>query len=324
MPGRRGRRSKLPRVIIALFIAFAAFRAAGVEVWGRHSFLPPKSQVSSLRSQVASPIGTRDLGLGTGDLGLGGQAASRSQAADPVLVARIVANQRAAMKRLEQYCFREQVLDEKLNEDRTIKRGEERDEIVCFYDGVPLYKQLVINGRPTGQKETDPWLSIKRDENWARQVNRFNERRERNDQIMAEIPSAFTFTFVGQETMEGRATGIYQLAPRPGYGSKSRATEMLKHVTARAWIDEEAGCMLRVVATVQTDFDMWGGLLLKVYKGGSYELRQKPFGGVWLPYFAEERWSARIGLFKFLGQHLRTERADFRPNPLPGAVTNQP
>lgn len=242
--------------------------------------------------------------------------AKASRTAEPALVERLVQNQRVAMKRVEQYLFRQHVLDEKFNEDRSVKRREERDEIVCFYDGVPLYKQLQINGRATGQRETDPWPSIKRDENWQKQVRRFDERRDRYDKIIAEVPGAFFFTFEGEEAVDGHPASVYRMTPRPEYRARSRETEMLKHVTARAWVDERAGHLLRLVATVDRDFDMWGGLLLKVHKGGTYELRQKPFQGVWLPYFAEERWSARIGLFKFLGQHLRTERDDFRPNPL--------
>ena len=250
---------------------------------------------------------------------LAGSADSRpnvSRPADPALVERLVQNQRAAMKRVEQYLFRQHALDERLNEDRSVKRREEREEIVCFYDGVPLYKQLVINGRATGQRETDPWPSIKRDENWRKQVRRFDERRARYDRIIAEVPKAFSFTFEGEEAVDGHPATVYRLTPKPGYRATSRETEMLKHVTARAWVDERAGHMLRLAATVERDFDMWGGLLLKVHKGATYELCQKPFQGMWLPYFAEERWSVRIGLFKFLGQHLRTERSDFRPNPL--------
>lgn len=241
--------------------------------------------------------------------GLGGNAAP---GIDPALLAQVVANQQAAMKRLEEYCYRQTILEEKLNNQGGVVWGEQRDEVVCHCDGVPLYKQLVINGRPTGQRETDPWPVIRDDQNWQKQVRRAAEKSQRYAQIIAEVPKAFEFTLLGEEHFEERPAQVYQLTPKPGYRPISRPTEMLRHVSGRAWIDPASATLLRLVAQVQSDFDMWGGLVLKVRKGGAYEMRQRAVNGAWLPYYTEERWHARIALIKHLAQHVRLERSDFR------------
>ncbi len=236
-----------------------------------------------------------------------------SDGADPAWVARLAANQQAAMRRVAESCFRQHIIEEKLNSEDQIIRREERNELVCYREGVPLYKQLVINGRATGQRENDGWPPARADENWRKEVRRAAERAERFRQIIAEVPKAFDFTRLGEETVDGRPTVVYRLTPKPGYQATSRPTEMLKRVTGRAWVDAGSAHMVRLVAVVEQDFDLWGGLVLKVRKGGTYELRQKPMNGVWMPYFAEERWHARIALFKHLGHHLRAERTDFHP-----------
>jgi len=239
--------------------------------------------------------------------------AQRTTTADAAFIARAVANQQEAMKRLVEYCFRQRILEEKLNSDNQIERHDEREELVCHRDGAPLYKQLVINGRPTGQRETDPWPAIQNDSNWQKQVRRAAERTDRFRTMIGEVPKAFDLAPMGEEAIDGRPAIVYRLTPKPGYEPKSRNTEVLKCITGRVWVDREAAQMVRFQAQVGRDFSMWGGLLLKVRKGGAFEMRQKLVSGVWLPHFSEERWHARIGLVKHLGYHQRVERSDFRP-----------
>ncbi len=234
-------------------------------------------------------------------------------APDASLITRIVANQQAAMKRLLQFCFRQRILEEKLRDDGRVKETEEREELVCHLDGVPLYKQLLINGQPTGQRKTDPWPDIRKDNNWQKQVQRAAKRHQRYQTMIGEVPKAIDFERVGERMVEGRRTVLYRLTPKPSYRSKSRATELLRHITALSWVDPESAHVVRFQAQVKRDFNVWGGVLLKVRQGATMEVRQRPVNGVWLPYFAEERWHARIGLIKNQGYHKRVERTDFRP-----------
>lgn len=249
-------------------------------------------------------------------LAVGGNApgtANQARPADPAFITRVAANQQDAMKRLAEYCFRQHIIQEKLNADDKPTQREERQELVCHRDGVPLYKQLVVNGRPTGQRETDAWPTIQKDGDWQKKVRRAAERNQRFLQMIGEVPKAFDLTPVGEEVVEGRPTVVYRLTPKPGYHPRSRTTEVLKHITGRGWVDRESAQMVRFQAQVGSDFNMWGGLLLKVRKGGTFEMRQKLVDGVWLPYFSEERWHARIGLVKHQGYHQRIQRSDFRP-----------
>ena len=236
-------------------------------------------------------------------------------AADASLIPRMVANQQVTMMRLLEVCFRQRILEEKLHGDDRIKKQEEREELVCHLDGVPLYRRLAINGQPTGESETDPWPEIRKDDKWQKQVQRSAKRRQRLQEMIGEVRKAMDFTRLGERTVEGQRTVLYRLTPKPGYQSKSRATELLKHVTALSWVDPESANMVRFQAQVTSDFNVWGGLVLKVRRGATMEVRQKLIDGVWLPYFAEERWQARIGLIKHRGYHQRVERTDFHPAP---------
>ena len=185
--------------------------------------------------------------------------------------------------------------------------------MVCHLDGVPLYKQLLINGKPTDQRETDPWSPIHNNDNWQKQVRRAAKRHQRFQVMIGEVPKAIDFTRLSEQVVDGRRTVLYRLTPKPGYRSTSRATELLKHITALCWVEPESAHVVRVQAQVERDFNIWAGLLLKVRRGATLEMRQRPVNGLWLPYFAEERWHLRIGLVKHQGYHKRVERDEFRP-----------
>jgi hypothetical protein len=232
---------------------------------------------------------------------------------DPAFINQLVAHQQQAMRALTNYCYQQSYLYEKLDDDDKVQRRDARLEVMCHDEGVPRSRALAIDGKPTGAKADDPWPPMARDENWKRRQREAAERSSRFQEIISEIPRAMIFTRVGEQVEDGRATTLYRLTPNPKYQPRSRTTELLKHVSGQAWLDLGAAQMVRVTAVVDSDFNLWGGLALRVFKGGSYELRQRPVNGVWLPWYAEERWHARIVLFKHIAQHQRIERSDFKP-----------
>ncbi len=222
-----------------------------------------------------------------------------------------IALQHRVFKSMEGYCYTQRILQEEPGTDPGRKR-EERLEQVCFREGVPIYKQLMVNGKPTGRKMEDPFPPPGKPEDWRKRVERTQEARKRDSELMAQVEKAFRFQLVEEGTFEGRPVWVVEMTPRPEYRPNSRATEMLKHVVARVWVDKETHHLAMIRARVVSDFNIWGGLAAKVRRGARFEIRQKPVNGVWLPYFREENWEARIALFKNIGEHVRAERSDFR------------
>ena len=224
---------------------------------------------------------------------------------------------------LQRHCYVQRILQEEPGDDPGRKR-EERLEEVCFREGVPIYKQLVINGRPTGRKAEDPFPPPGNPEDWRKRVERVRETRKRDRELMGQVERAFRFQYVAESALEERPVWVVDLVPRPEYQATSRATEMLKHVAVRIWVDQETHHLAMLRARVESDFNIWGGLVAKVRRGGTFELRLKPFQGVWLPYFQELRWEIRIALVKNIGEHVRLERSDFRPQTSTAAGDGNP
>jgi hypothetical protein len=109
---------------------------------------------------------------------------------------------------------------------------------------------------------------------------RTGERRE----LVDAVPRAFRFSWLGRETRNGRILARLQLDPNPDFKPASRNVQMLAHVGAVLWVDEKEGQVARIEAEVIRDIAVGGGLLGKVYKGGSFVMDQvEAAPGVWLP-----------------------------------------
>ena len=239
------------------------------------------------------------------------------------LVRDAITLQRRVFEDLERHCFLQRISKERPGAESRSRR-EERLEEVCFRQGTPVYKVLTINGKPTGNKAGDPFPPPANLNDWRKRVERAQERRKRDQELLEQVMQAFRFQAVGESVLEGRPVVVVDMAPRPEFQPTSRTMEMLKHVKGRMWIDRQTHHVMMLQAVVDSDFSIWGGLVAKVYHGATFELRQKPFNGTWFPYFLDTRWEARVALVKNIGEHERLERSDFRRLGQAGAADADP
>jgi hypothetical protein len=137
------------------------------------------------------------------------------------------------------------------------------------------------------------------------------EKRRKRDRKRAElvgaVTEAFRFTWLGRESLKGRAVVKLRLEPNPGYRPASSATDMLTHVEAIVWIDEQAAQVVAAQAMIIRDIAIGGGIVGKIYKGGWLQLTQQQVTGeVWEPARIEYAVAERKFLFPSV-DHARTE-----------------
>ena len=145
--------------------------------------------------------------------------------AEVMVVAReAIAKQARLFDDIEKHCFVLRIAQESPGDDPR-RKHETRLEQVCFRDGVPVYKRLEINGKPTGVKMEDPFPPP--DDEWRRRAERIREARKTQIDVIQQCLKAFTFTYVGESVMEERPVFIMDLKPNPDYQAISRTTENL-------------------------------------------------------------------------------------------------
>ncbi len=139
-------------------------------------------------------------------------------------------------------------------------------------------------------------------------IKRSRERAELVDAVL----NAFTFTWQGRETRNGRTLTKIALDPNPAFKPTSRNTGLLSRVRATLWVDEDAAQLVRVEAEVVRDITFGGGVFGKIYRGGRFALEQEEVApGVWLPTHYQYDYSGRKFLFNF-EVHESTEASHYR------------
>lgn len=149
-------------------------------------------------------------------------------------------------------------------------------------------------------------------------LEKFEKRQKERHELVEATREAFRATWLGRETRDGRTLAKVRLDPNPEFKPKTRGADMFRHVQVVVWIDEPIAQLARAEATITRDISFGGGVLGKVYKGGTFVMEQAQVApGVWLPTRYQFDFSGRKFLFGF-SVHDRIEVRDYRRLGPPG------
>ncbi len=141
----------------------------------------------------------------------------------------------------------------------------------------------------------------------------YQTRRERYRKAVREIPEAFLFRLIGEESINSRSAYVIEATPRPGYQPVDRNSRLYTQVKAKLWIDKSEYRWVRIEAEL-LDTVTFGWILVRIHKGSRVRMTQEPVNGeAWLP---RELWynvSLRIGLVSLRRVEVETKYSDYRP-----------
>ncbi len=231
------------------------------------------------------------------------------------IVRRSVARDETNSKLLEDYAFLERV--DKTDLD---KRGNEKKRDIKAFQVIMLegstYRRLVSrNDQPLShdeeaaeQAKLEQSIRERRNETPQQREKRLREYEKRRDRLrkaISEIPDAFRFRLLGDETVHSRPAYVIQATPRPGYRAKSSLARIFARLKGKLWIDKSTYAWLRVEAELVEDFTV-GWILVRIHKGTRAEAETLPLeDGVWGMRRLWYQTSYRIGLIKY--DHIRQE-----------------
>jgi hypothetical protein len=130
-------------------------------------------------------------------------------------------------------------------------------------------------------------------------------------EMVDAVRDAYRFTWLGREAYQGRATIKIGLEPNPSFQPHSRSAEILGHVRATVWIDENVGELLHGEAEIIRDIGVGLGVVAKIYRGGRFQMDQAEVApGVWLPTRLQYDFEGRKLVFIF-NEHETTEMSHY-------------
>ena len=125
--------------------------------------------------------------------------------------------------------------------------------------------------------------------------------RDRAASLMRQLPSAMLFAFAPDQTPTPGSPApqvVIDYRPDPAYSPPDMASQALRGITGRIWIDSSNSHILRMHADISGDLNFGWGILAHIYRGGSVDLDQVDAGPRWLFSRLDEHVTMRALLVK--------------------------
>lgn len=193
---------------------------------------------------------------------------------------------------------------------------------VTFLEGSPYRRLIARNDQPLTSEEQkvedekrDQAVAARRAESKEqreRRIAEWQKRQDRQREPLQEIPEAFTFQIVGNETIAGNDAWVIDATPRRGYKPRSTYTAFLPKMKARIWVSKRDFRWMKMDAETIDSFS-YGGFVVRIGKGTRITMEQIPVGGgVWLPSRIALAGSARVLLVKPIRAQLEMTYSKYR------------
>ena len=170
-------------------------------------------------------------------------------------------------------------------------------------NGVPFEQLVERNGQPPSvedeRKQNEKLDKLKR-ETPQQRAERIRNQEEENASLVREVPKAFDFQLVGEETVNGRPAYVIRAMPHPGYQAQGKYGKVFSKVEGKLWVDKQDLGWIKVDGQVIEPFSM-GLFLVRLLQGSEITMEQTRIAdGIWMPERVEVRAAAKIFFVKTL------------------------
>lgn len=188
--------------------------------------------------------------------------------------------------------------------------------------GRPYRKLIAENDKPLtpskarkAQEDFDKVVRERSQESDRERKKRSAEeerRRQEGRAFQREIPEAFDFSLIGEETVDGLAAWVIDAKTKPGYRGRVKNWELLTKFEGRLWIDRTDHQWVRIEAQTIAPVS-FGWVLARLQPGARLTFRQSRINSeIWLPVRATTKVDARLALFKKIRGEVEVVWKDYR------------
>lgn len=220
------------------------------------------------------------------------------------------------------YTFVQRIEQRELNSDGSVKSTKAETEEIIFLYGQPYAHLIKRNDQPLSdaeaqkaEKKLNDTMQKRGQETPGERQKRladFDKRHQEEHAFLLEVPEAYDFRILGEETLNGRAAFVIMGEPRRDFRPNMNAARVLPKLRPKLWIDKEGYQWLKLEADV-IDTITWGGFLLRLHSGSHIELEQTLVNNeIWLPLHANINFDARVALFKAIRLDIDAKFSDYR------------
>lgn len=219
---------------------------------------------------------------------------------------------------VKDYTYVEREEDREYDGSGRLKKTESSTDEVLILAGRPYEKEIEKNDKPLSEKEArkeqekmDRELA-KREHMSASDRAKVEKEREEERTYLREIPDAFMFRLLGEESVSGKPAWVIQADPKPGYSPKDSKAKVLTKIRGKIWIDQGEYHWVKMQADVIEPLSFGLGLF-RVAQGGTLAFEQKRVNEeVWLPSHILIHGDARLAYVKKVHAEIELTYRDYR------------
>ncbi len=220
------------------------------------------------------------------------------------------------------YTFLQRQVERQFDGSGEVKTESVRTWDVTLQEGSPYRRLVARNDQPlppaeqqAEQNKLQANIEERRRETPAqrqRRIAEWEQRREKQREPMRELPDAFDFRLVGEQSLNGGEAYVIDATPKPGYRPKSTAGAILPKMKARFWVSKTDGDWIKLDAETLAPVS-FGAFLLRIAKGAHIVMEQTRVNReVWLPKRIALNGSARLFLVKGLHMELDIAYSEYK------------
>ena len=220
------------------------------------------------------------------------------------------------------YTFIQRIEERELNGDGSEKSSKSQTEEIIFLYGQPYAHLIKRDDKPLSdsearkvEKKLNDTMEKRRNESPADREKRlaeFQKRHQEEHEFLREVPEAYDFRILGEETVNGRSAYMIAGEPRSDFRPNLNAARVLPKLRPKLWIDKDGYQWLKMEAEV-IDTITWGGFLLRLHSGSHIELEQSLINNeLWLTNHVHVSFDARVALVKSIRMDIDAKISDFK------------
>jgi hypothetical protein len=202
---------------------------------------------------------------------------------------------------LKNYTYRQREENRAYNTKGEIKHKKSETTEVLILSGRPYEKIIEKDDKPLSEQEMrkeqeklDKELAKRQNMSAGERAKLEKERRESRE-FVREVPEAFNFKLLGEDTISGKPTWVISAEPRSDFHPKHPRAKMLAKVRGKVWVAKQDYEWVRTDAET-LDVMSFGLALFRVAPGTTIHFEQTRVNDeVWLPGQIRLRASARVG-----------------------------
>lgn len=234
------------------------------------------------------------------------------------IVTRSVERDARNFERFKDYTFHAYQEQKMLDKRGNVTRVESELSEEMMLGGRPYSRLLERDGKPLSEKDARKEQekldkeAAKRAKETDRDRAKYEKERLEERRFAREIPEAFLFTLLGEETIDGLPVWKIQAEPKPGFKPKEGRADLLKKVRGTLWIDQAGYQWVKAEIEV-IDTISWGFFVLRIPAGARISFSQMRVNDeVWLPRNVHIRADAKLALLKTYRADVDIAYSDYR------------